>query len=80
MVNKEEYAYAKGILVGIGLENFFMLCFLVVLSTPDGFSFFGLKPIWLIWLLFTMVGIIYFIQKRNKFAKRGNDVFSEESE
>jgi len=57
-VNK--YYYAKGIFVGILFENILLLFFLIMMSTKDGFAFFGLFPIWFFMIVFSIASIVYF--------------------
>ena len=56
----KKYFYSKGILVGILSQNIFLLFFLIIISTKDGFDFLGLYPIWFIFVTFSICGILYF--------------------
>ncbi len=59
-------AYAKGLLVGVGMQNFLMIFFLTIISTPDGFELLGLTIIWTITIFFTIMVITYYYQNRDK--------------
>ncbi len=59
----KEYFYAKGVLVGIATQNFFLIMFLIIASSKDGFEFFGLTLLWFIVVTFSGAGIFYFWSK-----------------
>ena len=62
-MNKQQikkYFYAKGVLVGVMLQNIFMFFFMIIISSKDGFEFLGLKPIWFILIVFSLASVVYF--------------------
>ena len=62
-MNKQQikkYFYAKGILAGLMVQNFFMLFFMIIISSKDGFEFLGLVPIWFLTITFSIASVVYF--------------------
>ena len=62
-MNKQQikkYFYAKGVLVGVMLQNILMFFFLAIISSKDGFEFLGLMPIWFIVITFSLASVVYF--------------------
>jgi hypothetical protein len=62
----KKYFYAKGVFVGIMSQNIFLLIILIIISTKDGFEFFGLFPIWSIIIMFSLASTFYFYSKSKK--------------
>jgi hypothetical protein len=62
-MNKQQikkYFYAKGVLAGVILQNIFMFFFMIIISSEDGFEFFGLMPIWFIIVSVSIASVVYF--------------------
>jgi len=62
---EERYCYGKGILVATILQNSLLLFFLIIISTKEGYEFFGLFPIWAILTAMSIAAVIYYYKKIN---------------
>lgn len=64
-MNKQQikkYFYVKGVVAGIMFQNIFIFWFLIIISSKDGFEFFGLTPIWIIVITFSLASVVvYFL-------------------
>ena len=68
-LNFSEYFYAKGVLVGIATQNFFLIIFLIITSSKDGFEFLGLTLLWFVVVAFSLAGICYFWSKSKEVSQ-----------
>jgi len=73
-MNKQQirdYFYARGILIGVMLQNIFLFFFLIIISSKDGFEFLGLMPIWFGVIVFSLSSIIYFYSINKEVSQDG---------
>jgi ABC-type polysaccharide/polyol phosphate export permease len=62
-MNKQQikkYFYAKGVLVGVMIQNILLFFFLIIISSEDGFEFLGLMPIWFFVITISLASVLYF--------------------
>ena len=64
MKKKDEKIYSYGVLIGILFNNFILTIFTTIISTKDGFDYFGLYPIWAVIIIFSISAILFYKSKQ----------------